>query len=557
MSTLARQTLVREYALSRCAAALLLCIAATLSASTAKAEFRVQPYLQNPAEDAMTVIWFGDDAAAGTIAVDGVGVFTSSPVLAEELAYHEYEVPLLPEGDPGAPYLHRIRIEGLQSGTSYDYRVTQGGVSFEAGFRTTPTADQAIRFLVYADSETEPESTGRTQRWAEPYGDVYRRYIADQTVGYAENIRVMKSRQPDLVAIAGDLVEAGGAQRDWDEFWRHNAGQLNDLAGWAPLLPAVGNHESMGLDGGWYDAEASRAALAKYRTYFETPDNGSSKQQHQDRYYRVDYGPITLITIDASNGLPDGSSQDTNFDLAGEGETDFFGQPGEAPDFNPGSAQYQWLEAQLADAKVNSRFTFVQFHHAPYSVGPHGFTTEYDGHSGVPARVLTPLFAQYGVDAVFSGHDEMYEHSIVDGVHFYDVGIGGDSLRGPYMGQDGLYYDETLMDNEFQVFLAHLDAPEVWDGNCLLSGGKHYGHLEVNVFADDDGLWQAELTPVYVFPQMDELGNIIGWERRVYDDVTVLTAGTLPEPSTAALLLGGLIAAVTVIVVRRRRSKRI
>ena len=62
-------------------------------------------------------------------------------------------------------------------------------------------------------------------------------------------------------------------------------------------------------------------------------------------------------------------------------------------------------------------------------------------------RALTPLFMRYGVDAVFAGHDEMYEHSLIrDGVehlpngdgktrphelHVYDVGIAGDGLRGP------------------------------------------------------------------------------------------------------------------------------
>ena len=101
-------------------------------------------------------------------------------------------------------------------------------------------------------------------------------------------------------------------------------------------------------------------------------------------------------------------------------------------------------------------------------------------------RVLTDLFMRYGVDAVFAGHDEMYEHSLIpDGVerlpgdgnktrphilHVYDVGIAGDGLRGPYAGP-GSDHPE-FPGNPDQVFLAHHNAPEVWDGKRLVSGGQ-------------------------------------------------------------------------------------
>jgi hypothetical protein len=122
-------------------------------------------------------------------------------------------------------------------------------------------------------------------------------------------------------------------------------------------------------------------------------------------------------------------------------------------------------------------------------------------------RALTPLFAQYGVDAVLSGHDETYQHSVVDGLHFYDIGIGGDGLRGPSSGADSA--NPSIVTNPFQVFTAHLNAPEVWNGPQLVSGGKHYGHMEINVSFDAaSGTWKAQLDPVYVFPLMDVSGSI-------------------------------------------------
>ena len=99
-------------------------------------------------------------------------------------------------------------------------------------------------------------------------------------------------------------------------------------------------------------------------------------------------------------------------------------------------------------------------------------------------------------------------------IHFYDVGIGGDGLRGPSEG----------FDNPYRQFLAHDDVPEVWNGKQLVSGGKHYGHLEVNVAQNAIGQWLAELTPVQVFPLLDSEGKVTGWERRTYDDVVTITA---------------------------------
>jgi hypothetical protein len=340
----------------------------------------------------------------------------------------------------------------------------------------------------------------------------------------------MASRRPDFIAIAGDLVETGGEQRDWDEFWRHNAGDFGTLAGAIPIFPSLGNHENYAGQGGGYTTPGANFATDKFRTYFEVPPNKSANAFHEGRYYRVDYGPITLIVIDSSDGLPDKTGSDTNFNLEGS----------HAPDFNPGSEQYRWFERQLADAQKKSQFTFVQFHHTAYGSGPHSIPfghPNFSGQSGIAMRVIQPLLFRYGVDAVLSGHDEMLERSLVSGretladgktrphsIHFFDVGIGGDGLRGPSEG----------FDNPYRRFLAHENAPEEWNGRKLVSGGKHYGHLEINVAKNVDGTWEAQIEPVCLFPQMDAQGAVTGWERRVYDDVVTLKAAPLMQADASS-----------------------
>ena len=146
----------------------------------------------------------------------------------------------------------------------------------------------------------------------------------------------------------------------------------------------------------------------------------------------------------------------------------------------------------------------------------------------------------------------MFERSFVDldgdgmGVQYYDVGVAGDGLRGEIRDDN----DRPLGYNTFSQWTADQDEPEQWqevDGVLqLVEGGKHYGHLEVNLERRNDGSARVTFTPVYSFPLLDSDYNVLGTERRVYGDQLTLianadgTATPIPEPGTiAALVLVG------------------
>ena len=496
--------------------------------------FRIRPYLQHPASDAMTIRWFSDSQDPGTVVLGGKEYF-SEPILCLELAYH----PLEPREERHAtpPFLHSVRINGLEPSTSYPYAVEQDGETIKAILTTSPAPGEVgkgggVRLFFYADAEAQPESresrtdwppspsmpTGPRPRW------VKGRYLADETNGYRMNLALIASRaaeslragNPALVSVVGDLVENGAEQRDWDEFWRHNAGEFGSLASRVPIVAAIGDHDIGGdpvvtgsreTPGG----DPSRSSLVgsmKFLTYFDHPANNAADERHEDRYHRVDFGPVTLITLDSTNSGADDGADDTNH-LLDHGSTSHI------PDLAPGSEQYEWLERELADAAAAGRIIFVQHHHAPFSSGPHGRPPGSgkgsDAHSGRPLQALAPLFAKHRVRAVFSGHDELYEHSIVDGIHYYDVGIGGDGLPAV---QEGVV-------NDRQVFVANDHAPERWNGDVLEAGGRHYGHVEVDVTrAEKTGALRVSIVPVHVFPVLDpdRPGTIVRWERREYDD---------------------------------------
>ncbi len=503
--------------------------------SAAQDDFRVYPYLQNPSPDGITIIWFSNHNISGQLSYREDGrtwsdVIASVPEQVPELAYSQWENDMFFGGSaPSTPFRHMVRLKKLRPDTEYEYTVNQGNSTFTSTFSTAPAGNTSIRVIFYADSETEPESVNNFTDWPDASNGSPRPYLTDQATGYKNNLEVIKTRKPDLVFVAGDLVEAGGEQRDWDEFWRNitDPDAEKSLAGKVPVLPAPGNHEY--FEGPYLDQfnqPGSERAINRFLSYFETPPNLSGNPAHEGRYYSLRYGPATFIVVDVCNNGTNKSDDDTNFYLLGESDPG----GGNAPDISPGSGQYAWLESQLKEAQIRSLFTFVIMHHSPYSSGPHGFppgeTENTDNQSGYPLRKLTGLFMKYGVDAVISGHDEIWERSEIQGseirpdnseethtIQFYDVGIGGDGLRGPV----------ELTDNLNKMFLANNDSPEVWQNNVLIEGGKHYGHLEVEISAENIDRWKAVFRPVYVFPVFNmSVSGYTSYERRTYDDEVVL-----------------------------------
>ncbi|MBD3275103.1 MAG: metallophosphoesterase [Candidatus Marinimicrobia bacterium] len=500
----------------------------TSEKQTEESEFRVYPHLLAPSSTGVTINWYTVNNDPGTLSLyyDGqdeniLTSYTSEPFYMEELEYSELELSQetdFPDMFENRNYRHSILLKDLRPGTDYVYRVRQGFELYQSSFRTAPKADtrQSIRFITFADSETDPEGRETYRRWvpgaqaAESTGRPAdaEQYLVTEFEGYHENLRTIESRQPEFLLISGDIVQGGGYQRAWDEFFFQNAGKFGDILGGIPLIPAIGNWENYGARNGEYEPWAIAAARAKYAAYFDAPPNNNPN--FRNFYYRIDYGPITILTLDSSNGLPDSTDQDTNINI----NADTYPE-NNLPDINPGSDQWRWTIEQLKDASNKGQVIFVQFHHIPYSSGGHSLPLTAKGSSGqagIPMRVYTPEFQKYGVVAVFCGHNESFEHSIIDGVHFYDVGVAGDGLG------YALDKKDERFENPYRLWVAHHDAEELWDGKQLMDGGKHYGHLEINVEPQENGEFKISMTPVYIFPVTDTNGKVTGFERRIYDD---------------------------------------
>lgn len=149
------------------------------------------------------------------------------------------------------------------------------------------------------------------------------------------------------------------------------------LASGNAFFPAMGNH----------DYSDAAPAPATYLSYFRLPGAGFTNTSGNERYYDFVQGPIHFFVLNSNPEEPDGTSSS--------------------------SPQAAWLTAQLAAS--TSPWNIVYDHHPPYSSdSTHGSSTD-----------MRWPFAQWGADAVISGHAHTYERIMSDGIVYFVNGLGG------------------------------------------------------------------------------------------------------------------------------------
>jgi len=191
--------------------------------------------------------------------------------------------------------------------------------------------------------------------------------------------------KPDFALHTGDLVAYGSQVAEWDRFFDIESALLASV----PLFPSPGNHEQND---------------ARYFEAFVLPGN--------ERWYAFDWGNARIISLQIDAIMP----------------------------FGKQSEQVQWLETTLA---ANTQpWLIVCFHIPPYDALP-------EDSMGDAVRInLVPLFEQYGVDLVLSGHNHNYQRSIVNGIPYIVTGGAGAELyfiEGPDPDTEAYYNGHHLV----------------------------------------------------------------------------------------------------------------
>lgn len=187
---------------------------------------------------------------------------------------------------------------------------------------------------------------------------------------------VFNEGYPDLFFNSGDLVADGQEKDQWQTFFSIESGNDLDILRHTVFCPSYGNHEV--------------GEIFKH-TYFDEYFNSGATNKF---WYAFEYGNSYFIVI--------------NTEAALVGEQGIF------------------IDEELAAARSNPDIDFIfVFFHKP------GVTTctSHKPHLAVLTSLMDQL-EDANVDAVFTGHNHLYEHGIVNGVHHIVCGGGGAGLSG-------------------------------------------------------------------------------------------------------------------------------
>jgi hypothetical protein len=188
---------------------------------------------------------------------------------------------------------------------------------------------------------------------------------------------LVKSWNPDFIITTGDNNYPVGAAATIDQnIGRYYAEYIYPYTGAYTasippnrFFPSLGNHD-------WYTQSASA-----YFDYFTLPGN--------EAYYDFVWGPVHFFALDSE---PMVTTTIT-------------------------ATQSAWLQTQLAQS--TAPWQIVYMHHPPFTSGAtHTSTT-----------ILQWPYQDWGVDAVLTGHNHIYERLFVNGGLYFVNGLGGAAIQ--------------------------------------------------------------------------------------------------------------------------------
>ena len=261
---------------------------------------------------------------------------------------------------------HELIVDSLASNTRYYYKIvtaTQSVGDSTYFFQTAPTKGSKNKISFWSTGDMYP---GQQQL------DVYEGFK-----------KFIGNKYTNLYITVGDNVYAGASDTDFQNnfFQVYQNGPILKQSG---LFPSTGNHD---YDFTSVNQDDPRIA---YFQNFTLPKNGelSGVPSNHEAYYSFDYGNVHFICLDTH--------------AWGEDKLRLWDGP---------SAQMTWLKKDLAANKQD--WTVVYFHYPPYTKGSY----DSDSNTGfnLPLynlrNLLVPIFDEYHVDLVLSGHSHIFERS--------------------------------------------------------------------------------------------------------------------------------------------------
>ena len=207
-------------------------------------------------------------------------------------------------------------------------------------------------YRVGGEGNWSPEYTFTTP--GEPGSfDTYRVAVMGDSRGayetFGELLTLAEAHSPDFYVFSGDMVDLGPSQAEWDAWFA--AGE--DIFPEKVVVPSHGNHEFLAVH---------------YFAQFSLPNN--------EQWFSVRYGDLHLVSLnDTTQAIED---EETH--------------------------QPAYMRAVFAEHE--SAWQMTTHHQSLYSTcTTHGSALSLRG-------MWEPVYDEFGVDAVFAGHNHIYERSV-------------------------------------------------------------------------------------------------------------------------------------------------
>lgn len=325
------------------------------------------PYLQNPSDHAMTIMWITNGNATGSVEFGEVnaGLKTASS------SHHG----LVDTNER----VHKVVLTGLKPGTVYRYRVLSRPIDLAAyeaelgeavqsefrEFRTFDTNKQDTSFLVFND-------------------------VHGNLSTFSDMLKVAGDQPYDFVALNGDTLSHIDGH---DQIASLLDSAVASFASRTPLFWVRGNHETRG------------AYARQFPAYLDSPGGRY--------YYSFDQGPVHFIVLDAGEDKPDT-------------DREYFG----FADFHPYRLeQAAWLKDEVkSPAFQRAKYRVVLVHMPfPQVMSAGASETERRELEGMmdPNNAFGEILEASGIDLMISGHMHIPEIIAPQAGHNYPIVQGG------------------------------------------------------------------------------------------------------------------------------------
>lgn len=358
----------------------------------------------------------------------------------------------------------------VQYGTDASYGQTATGTSYPS--TGSGSLHEATLRGLLSNTRYHYRVSGDTGSWSAdrsfvtaPVGDQFDfRFLAAADMGRTsfsvEIANAMAARSASFTVGAGDYWYSD-SDSSIDDWFNINQDHMSQ----APFMPAVGNHEVC-LPDACHDP-------AQYFTRFSLPPPES--------YYSFYYGGAFFLIIDTTG------------------------------DYSLGSPQRNFIDSELLKASVNSsvKWTFAVLHYPPFA-SSWGFSEL--------RNELSPVFDNWGVDVVITGHAHLYERTFpvrADGTVMQSHPSRYNDSRAPLYTVTGGGGASPFPGSSISSTQCPSD-PEPWSARCL----EVFEFLEFNVTSTRvvmsaiagngtivDGFTLATSEPPNQAPSLSPIGN--------------------------------------------------